>query len=213
MVKALKIFLFILAFVIIGEIVYFITFKPKTKPGQTTSTNNSAQSDANKILYQEKGDNQERTVIYQKKDSPYSGIGEFYNTATSPAKLVQIIGIFKGWGQINDTKDKYLLLEDPIYKKSLQKLRVAFGPSDLFDGGANTTSLAVENISTGKTDNLKTQIKDIDLGHLDDLIQKGDAIIALSFIRDNKIVYDSNRIVCVNWIIIRRKGGASSLQL
>lgn len=210
MVKALKIFLFILAFVIIGEIAYFTVFKPKTKPGQTTSTSNGTQNDTNKILYQEKGDSEERTLFYENKSLPYPGIGEIYNTATSPAKLLQVIGSFQGWESIQGTKDRYLILENPINKKGLRKVRVAFEPSSLF--GINPTALAVENLNTGKALSLYKQIKDLPNETINFLIQKNDAVVALTFFdKDDKNILDNNGVVCVNWLVLRRKEGTKTL--
>jgi len=214
MVKALKIFLFILAFVIIGEVVYFTAFKSKTTSVQKTSMSNEVQDSVDRILYQEKNDTEGRSVIYRKKDFSYSGIGEFYNTATSPAKLVQIIGVFKGWESIPNSKDRYILLENPLDEKPVQKTRVSFEASALFDKGMNSTVLAVENLKTGIIENAKIQIRNLSPDQIDFFLKRGDAVVITPLIQeDSSIRRDGQGIICAAWIILRRNSGISQMNL
>ncbi len=203
---------FVFLMIIIGLEGFYYIIQNKTKtsilPTVTSTTNIKFSPSAKfKILYQAPDDKEGRTIIYQAIDPAfkYSGAGEFYDTATSPAQLTTIVGRFRGWEAINKTKDRYLLLDDPIKKKDLIKVRVAFQPSELFDGKSNMTALAIENLQTGKIEYPKKTIKDLTSDKVDFIFQAGDTVIIFPFNKGGKLpIRDENNNILAIWIIVRR---------
>lgn len=196
---------------------YFKTNKTKTNilPTIIPTTNiEPSPSPKLKILFQAPDDKEGRTVFYDNLSYRFSGIGEFFDYSLSDSLPNYIIGSFVGWEDILGSKDKYLLLENPLTKKLLLKSRVALEPSSLFDDIANDTAIGLENLSTGKKEDIKLIVRKLSQEKINQLIQKGDAVVSLS-LRDNEgyIKKDSQGKTLAVWLLIRREKGKEMINI
>lgn len=159
------------------------------------------------IIYQEADDKEERTVIYQNNAYPYSGIGDIYAGDKKLSKLQYTVGLFSGWEKIAGSKDRYLLLYDPIEKKDLRKIRIAYEPLPVSDDKCvESTELLVESPGSGKIKSTNKRV--LNVSSLDVLLKSGDAVV-LQFPSSSKgrVVIDKSQIVCAVKLVIRRKAG------
>ncbi|MBI2612064.1 hypothetical protein HYW54_04990 [Candidatus Gottesmanbacteria bacterium] len=166
-----------------------------------------------KILYQDPADTEGRTIIYdipgETKPSLLKSSGLVYARGTN--HILYAVGLFKEWESIEGTKDRYILLRDPFSKGKLPKFRVAYEPSQLYDGKENMTSLSRENIEKiveGKKhiSLVARSFSDLSQTQIDELFRKGDAVAVLSLWGENdkSARRDENDQLLSGWVYIRR---------
>jgi hypothetical protein len=122
-------------------------------------------------------------------------------------KIDYVVGKFKGWEDIENSLDKYILIN---YNDITEKWRVSFSGNSVSFNEA--TKLGIENIDLIKS-NSKNEIQkpnpflisEIGFERIKDLIKKDDIIVLLPVIEEpilNK--RDTNGELMTGWIIIRR---------
>lgn len=207
--KFLTASLVILFIIIIGEAVYLAVgrqAKPLSQqPSQVTVTpvvKPTLQITKNKIAYQAKNDQEKRTVLYDDPNLPYSGFGEIFAAErNSPRRLFYTVGTLKDWQDIPNSKDKYILLVDPIDKKTLKPQRVIFdSPSSI----ASPTSFKVENMSTNQIEDLDGKLNITNFAKLSGIVKTQDAIVLLPLVKGQSVAKDNKDTVIVSTLIIRR---------
>jgi len=182
----------------------------KTYPAYPSYPPSPKTSPAFEIIYQKEEDNEGRTILYRSTLLPYPEVGEFYDEATSPARLLHIIGAFSGWEAIDGSKDRYLLLQNPITGKPLIKTRVAFEKSELFDQGRNATAIGIEVLEERQSKSFKTKIYQLSEEKIDRLIRKDDILIVIPLYfwnrqgKAEKVQVDKSGVSLASWLVIRR---------
>lgn len=184
---------------------------------QITTTPSSQKTNENqdqyKVIYRDPNDTEDRTVIYAelKSGKLFGGSGLIKNKYNDLPYFM--VGLFKGWQAIDGSKDRYIKLFDPINKKDLPLIRVAFEPSPLFDGEDNMTNLSIENITSAQNlakntvDNTKSYFYKYEK-KLDKFLQNNDAVTVF-FTTNSDLVpnKDINDHYGAQSILLRRKNG------
>lgn len=182
------------------------------------------------IVYPPNPQKDGRDIYYQvsKQDLRYSGYG-YYGLSSKPGgipngKLTEfIIGSFAGWENIPNSKDKYLLLYDPVSKfkvsaKQLpKKIRVGFASVTNYTTSFSTF-LGVEDLSgilpivsnqNGEADRYTIDtFANISATDLNKLIRHGD-VLAVTILTDpayqnKQDLTDKQGNKVAAWIFIRR---------
>ncbi len=175
-----------------------------------------------KIISQDQKDSGGRTVFYSVdrfnyKTYPNWGIGEVFDPTSKEKRLSRVIGSLSGWEAIPNTKDQYLILEDPSSHQAYTKTRVAFESNPVLDGRDNATELDVENLSTGKVEQTKKLFIDLNQQLIAKLMKKGDAIVVYTMFNvddkfNNLPLLDTNGYPYARMIIIRRNEGLKQIE-
>jgi hypothetical protein len=143
-----------------------------------------------------------------------------YEVTVIPAQdmLVYSVGRFVRWESVGGSKDKYMVVQNPI-TKVLMKYRVALESSDIFK--LNETAVEVENTKVYGTEVAQNQVKMldkpkvIDIGYdvLKKLIRVGDVVVLRPVLDPPELAKkDGEGISAVSWITLRRSGGKQQIE-
>jgi len=222
----------IIALLVIG----WIVFLPKPKAPQKTAVNApqtvSAREAAAKvgygILWQgDKNDNTGRSLIADDaRDTSTTVIDSvaLANPEQNPQNITLGLGVFKGWETIANSKDVYMVLENPLTKKTF-KGRITFENSaaNLVDSKNIQTLFLVEDMNYGPTTKtgfdasgyyflvFETNTKEIS----QKAIKIGDVIGVRGLLENTAeqvVKKDSNGISVIQKVYLRRFGGITELR-
>lgn len=201
--------------ILLGLLIYFFIYPQIGKKivynENSTSTNYPGSGKiikhVNKYLLVEPiGDGKSFYAPYENKarysDSKYNVV-----EINEQDKISYAVGKFKGWEDIENSLDKYILIN---YNDITEKWRVSFSGNSVSFNEA--TKLGIENIDLIKP-NSKNEIQkpnpflisEIGFAKINGLIKKDDIIVLLPVIEEpilNK--KDNNGELMTGWIIIRR---------
>src|SRR3989344_5061139 len=193
------------------------------------------------VLYNLKGDKTGRALYYADTGVNYrefAGVG-IYNIekadkdllfTTSENKIIDyMVGSFVGWEGVENSNDRYLILEDKLQTRDAQgvatifpRIRIGFAVENINDVDVYGTALGVEDLSLTipKPQNIeRVKIYPISLigklteNQISKLIVKGDALgVRVKIdIKNNTNLKDANGNLIASWIVIRRFKPADSL--
>lgn len=123
----------------------------------------------------------------------------------NPKAVAYGLGIFAGWekAQLGKSKDRLILLADPLDRDRRFSFRVAFEDSALF--GDNLTQLAIEDASTGYSQSLHLSVKDASAQALAKLLKQGATVIATPVQTGSEVnKKDEYGNLLAGWLIIRQ---------
>lgn len=129
------------------------------------------------------------------------------------AKILRmVIGSFEGWKNIGNSRDRYILLKDPLSGSKLALMRIAFEPDASCDKRPHATALAVEDTLTGEVAKTGKKMHELSEEETGRVLRKGDAVAVVPILEHGKKpFYDVHGVQCANWIIVRRSGGVINL--
>ena len=230
--KLLYLAFFIVVLILGGEVVYYLRIKEtretKVTPTPVSSEQISpfslaarAEAAGYRIIFQGNShDTTGRTVLHEGRGERSDGAGAFPAVYKGAQDIWRLIGVFKGWEEIANSKDRYIKLYDPLEDRDLPLARVAFEESGLFKGRFYATSLAVANLDYGPenpaispADKLGS-VMDWEIKDLDRIFKPGDVIlVTLVFGTEGEgILRDNEGKPLVGWLVIRRFGGKAQVE-
>jgi hypothetical protein len=179
-----------------------------------------------------------RTIMAKGKRSEELLEDKFYWTRVDNVELKLVgfsqgMGTFDRWEKINNSKDQYLILKNPLTKSSWKEdeqlgVRVIFENSKT--GTESTdfkiTQVVIENLDygfknkTASSSLLYGYFKDLDQQTIDKLIKPGDIVAVYPVFLDietakrekSLMQLDKNKTPIAQTVLIRRFGGRDTLQ-
>ncbi|PIY94489.1 MAG: hypothetical protein COY68_02930 [Candidatus Levybacteria bacterium CG_4_10_14_0_8_um_filter_35_23] len=230
------IYLFISAFLIITLLlIVWVIFQPESKTSEKTADNTkkmvSVEEAVEKAGYKvswngNKNDTTGRSIIADNsRDSTttFQDSVAMANLEQNPQNIVFGLGVFKGWETIANSKDVYILLENPQTKKSY-KGRITFDDSafNFVDNRNVKTLFLVEDMNYGPTTKtgfdasgyyflvFETNPKE----DSQKAIKTGDVIGFRGLLEDTAkqiVKKDSSGVSVIHKVYLRRFGGSSEL--
>lgn len=127
------------------------------------------------------------------------------------------VGFFVGWGAVEGSQDKLVMLSDPAQKNKNYAYRVGLSPSTLF--GDNLTYLGVEDTLKvmRKIDNTveefrETPLANVPFWQIERVFKRGDAVVVVPLYDPPGLVKtDESGNILASWLILRRAGGKAAL--
>ena len=221
MKRLLIIVSFILGFIFSLELIFLLVIRPtgfnfslkdKTDLSQQTSLISPTPAfseNPSKIVYQQEGDAQGRSVVYiNQPGKALNDSGKIYGQS---GDLYIVIGQVDSFEPINNSQDEYIVLTDPDTKETLIKGRINYTSQ------SNPTELRVENLSNSNKQGISVEKLDrvnlLGQNIVHRIIKKGDVVAVLLASGDNswENIFDENQNPYLTRIIVRRFGGKSSI--
>lgn len=244
MSKILFVVFLVLLLIILAEAGFYFYLNLKQKPAPTSSSfapnqkptppvistfsssplSSSSPSAEFKILHQDPGDQEGRTILYTSaQKNLYNGSG----LKNEPGKRVYLIGLFEAWQRLDKSKDRLMIIRDPLANNQLYKGRILF---EAANQSAKPTWLSVENLEKAKSltvspnldegtedyDRWLVAINSLSPEQLDQLLKKGDAVIVYPY--QEKVAgewqprLDKDNLWLIKTILIRRQKGGAMIQ-
>ncbi len=140
-----------------------------------------------------------------------------------------VVGSFIAWEEIENSKDRYLILEDKLQTRDAQgevtifpKIRIGFATEKINDVDIYGTALGVEDLSltVPKPQNIErvkiypiSLMGNLETIQLNKLMTKGDAlgVRAKKDTKNNTNLKDANGNLIASWVVLRRFKPADSL--
>ena len=206
----------IFAVVIIASLIYFVVY-PQVGKKIVYDINNTSTlypgsgkiiKHVNKYLLVEPLDEGKSFYAPYENNDRYSDSKYNVIEIDEQDKISYAVGKFKGWEDIENSLDKYILIE---YEDTVEKWRVSF--SGLPVSSNEATKLGVEDVSLKFDPKIKNTVEkydpllisEIGFEKLNSLIKKNDIIVLLP-VYDEPVLNkrDSNGELMAGWVITRR---------
>lgn len=190
--------------VVFAEISYFFYLRASKNKQPKVNTNQVVESTGHiNVVSQEKNDLEGRTVIYQSTPSAFSGT--FGNTYT--------IGYFDKWESIPGSRDRYLILTDPLSSEKKLTYHVIFDqttpPGFQYkietQFGVEDLNLLKMEAKEGKIEGI-LPINSLKESSLQNLFKKGDVVVIYKILLNGvqKDYQDKDGYNYALFVIIRR---------